>query len=78
MPATEIKHSLGHILLVEDEAILAVSQAEFLKLKGYSVQHVSNSYDAIDFVTSGERADLILMDINLSDELDGIQLAKKY
>lgn len=77
MPATEIKHSLGHILLVEDEAILAVSQAEFLKLKGYSVQHVSNSYDAIDFVTSGERADLILMDINLSDELDGIQLAKK-
>lgn len=77
MPATEIKHSLGHILLVEDEAILAVSQAEFLKLKGYSVQHVSNSLDALDFVTSGEKADLILMDINLSDKLDGIQLAKK-
>ncbi|TGL51507.1 response regulator [Leptospira kemamanensis] len=77
MPATEIKHSLGHILLVEDEAILAVSQAEFLKLKGYSVQHVSNSLDALDFVSSGEKADLILMDINLSDKLDGIQLAKK-
>lgn len=77
MPATEIKHSLGHILLVEDEAILAVSQAEFLKLKGYSVQHVSNSLDTLDFVSSGEKADLILMDINLSDKLDGIQLAKK-
>ncbi|PJZ38934.1 histidine kinase [Leptospira levettii] len=77
MPTTEIKHSLGHILLVEDEAILAVSQAEFLKIKGYSVQHVSNSLDAIDCISSEEKVDLILMDINLSDELDGIQLAKK-
>ncbi|TGM35785.1 PAS domain S-box protein [Leptospira biflexa] len=77
MPTTEIKHSLGHILLVEDEAILAVSQAEFLKLKGYSVQHVSTSLDAIDCISFGESVDLILMDINLSDELDGIQLAKK-
>ncbi|XDD46137.1 PAS domain S-box protein [Leptospira sp. WS39.C2] len=77
MPTTEIKHSLGQILLVEDEAILAVSQAEFLKIKGYSVEHVSNSEDAIECISSDDRVDLILMDINLSDTLDGIQLAKK-
>ncbi|TGK81535.1 PAS domain S-box protein [Leptospira noumeaensis] len=77
MPLTELKHSLGHILLVEDEAILAISQSEFLKNKGYSVQYVSNSNDAYDFILSGERVDLILMDINLSDGMDGIQLAEK-
>ncbi|TGL38983.1 histidine kinase dimerization/phosphoacceptor domain -containing protein [Leptospira perdikensis] len=77
MPLTELKHSLGHILLVEDEAILAISQSEFLKNKGYSVQYVSNSNDAYDYITSGERVDLILMDINLSDGMDGIQLAEK-
>lgn len=77
MPLTELKHSLGHILLVEDEAILAISQSEFLKNKGYSVQYVSNSNDAYDHITSGERVDLILMDINLSDGMDGIQLAEK-
>lgn len=78
MPLTEIKHSLGHILLVEDEAILAISQSEFLKNKGYSVQYVSNTSDAYDYITSGERVDLILMDINLSDGMDGIQLAEKF
>ncbi|MCW7468763.1 PAS domain S-box protein [Leptospira kanakyensis] len=77
MPLTELKHSLGHILLVEDEAILAISQSEFLKNKGYSVQYVSNSNDAYDYILSGERVDLILMDINLSDGMDGIQLAEK-
>lgn len=77
MPRTEIKHSLGHILLVEDEAILAISQSEFLKNKGYSVQYVSNTSDAYDYITSGEKVDLILMDINLSDGMDGIQLAEK-
>ncbi|TGL53417.1 response regulator [Leptospira meyeri] len=77
MPFTEIKHSLGHILLVEDEAILAISQSEFLKNKGYSVQYVSNTNDAYNFITSGEKVDLILMDINLSDGMDGIQLAEK-
>ncbi|MGE8721250.1 histidine kinase dimerization/phosphoacceptor domain -containing protein [Leptospira terpstrae] len=77
MPLTEIKHSLGHILLVEDEAILAISQSEFLKNKGYSVEYVSNTSDAYDYITSGERVDLILMDINLSDGMDGIQLAEK-
>lgn len=77
MPLTELKQSLGHILLVEDEAILAISQSEFLKNKGYSVQYVSNSTDAYDYITAGEKFDLILMDINLSDGLDGIQLAEK-
>lgn len=77
MKFTEIKHSLGHILLVEDEAILAVSQAEFLKSKGYSVQYVSNADDAIASVISGEKVDLVLMDINLSDQEDGVQLAER-
>lgn len=77
MPLTELKQSLGHILLVEDEAILAISQSEFLKNKGYSVQYVSNSTDAYDYITAGEKFDLILMDINLSDGMDGIQLADK-
>lgn len=64
------------ILLVEDEVIVAMSLEQDLKNLGYTVS---------DIVTSGEEAiekaselspDLVLMDIKLDGELDGIQAAK--
>ncbi len=65
------------ILIVEDEGILSLDMANTLHEMGYSV---------IDAVPSGEEAlemikrdkpDLILMDIQLSGEMDGIQTAEQ-
>lgn len=65
------------ILLVEDEVMIAQCMTLDLEDAGYSV---------LGFVTSGEEAiiaaqeenpDIILMDINLSRTIDGIDAAKE-
>jgi DNA-binding NarL/FixJ family response regulator len=65
------------VLIVEDEAIVALSLKLELETKGY---------DVCGFVSSGEEAvelagtsfpDLILMDINLAGEQDGISAAEE-
>jgi len=64
------------ILLVEDEGIIALSQAMKLKEYGYKVIHVQKGQKAIEAVNNGYKIDLILMDINLGEELDGTEIAK--
>jgi CheY-like chemotaxis protein len=65
------------ILIVEDELIAAESIARSLRKQGYTV---------IARINSGEKAlehlakncpDLILMDIHLRGELDGVETAKR-
>jgi len=65
-----------NILIVEDESLLALDLA--ITLKGYD-------FNVVDYVTSAKEAkkiidkyeiNLILMDINLNEELDGIDLYK--
>ncbi len=59
------------ILLVEDEAIIAMDEARMLESHGFYVVVVHNASDAIDKVNQ-ERVDLVLMDIDLgSDKVDG-------
>ncbi len=63
------------ILIVEDERILAEDLKDTLSDFGYTVVGcISNGKAAIEFVTS-TRVDLVLMDIKLKGEMDGIQTA---
>ncbi|MDR3609437.1 MAG: PAS domain S-box protein [Ignavibacteriaceae bacterium] len=65
------------ILLVEDEAIVAMTESIELKNYGYNVIHVMNGQKAIDVVNNTSNViDLILMDINLGSKLDGTEIAK--
>ncbi len=65
-----------NILLVEDEAIIAMSQIKLLKIHGYNVIHVLNGEKAIETVRHGiGKLDLILMDIDLGKGMDGTQAA---
>ena len=67
----------GRILLVEDEAILAMSTAFMLRERGYSVEHVLDGESALARVAAGaESIDLILMDINLGKGMSGTEAAK--
>jgi len=62
-------------LVVEDDVIIARSICTCLEKEGYVVLGpVSRSADAIAMANK-HQPDLILMDINLDDELDGIQAA---
>ncbi len=64
------------ILLVEDEAILALSQKEILTKAGYDVLLAHDGESAIASVGETGRIDLILMDIDLGKGIDGTQAAE--
>ena len=75
----EIIRSNGRkvILLVEDDPIMAMSEFINLENYGYNVIHVLNGHKAIEAVIDNNPAiDLILMDINLGNNLDGTEVAK--
>lgn len=64
------------ILLVEDEGIIALSEARMIQKHGYEVITVSSGEEAIETVKSSPEIDLVLMDINLGDGIDGTQAAE--
>ena len=69
-------NSRKKILLVEDDAILAMSEEMNLEQYGYAVQTVGTGELAIEAVNTSFEADLILMDINLGSGIDGTQAAE--
>lgn len=65
------------ILVVEDEALIAHSIDYLLRKLGYAVVGIcNNAQETINAVLS-QRPDLVLMDINLNSDKDGIQIAEE-
>ena len=65
------------VLIVEDEAITALDLKVSLEELGYEiVDVVDNGQDAIN-VAVEKRPDVVLMDINLKGDMNGIQAAAK-
>ena len=63
------------IVIVEDEAIVAMDLEQRLKIMGYEVVGIAaTGADALDLVKNNE-VDLILMDIILKGKLNGIETA---
>ena len=61
------------ILLVEDQVIVAKSEANLLKKNGYEVIVAYNGKDAISKAAENPHLNLILMDIDLGKGIDGTQ-----
>ncbi len=64
------------ILIVEDEAILAIHLEDILKELGYLVTRVVNSGEKALKWMEKDQPDLVLMDIQLKGDLNGIQTAQ--
>ncbi|MDP4115481.1 MAG: PAS domain S-box protein [Bacteroidota bacterium] len=66
------------ILLVEDEAIIALLETNWLKNEGYIVYQAVNGEEAVKFYKENIiPIDLIIMDIDLGAGKDGIETAKE-
>ena len=65
-----------HILLVEDELIVAKDQAGRLEREGFEVVVASSGREAVE-IALREQVDLVLMDIRLGGGLDGIEAAEE-
>ncbi len=63
------------ILLVEDEAILALTEKRSLEQYGYKVIVVNSGEKAIEAVKASAEISLVLMDINLGQGIDGTEAA---
>lgn len=67
--------SVERILIVEDETIVALDIKNALKKLGFEISGIaSNAKDALESIEKS-KPDIILMDINLEGEKDGIELA---
>lgn len=66
------------LLLVEDQAITALSEKMLLEAEGYNVIHVLSGEQAIEMICiNKETVDLILMDIDLGKGMDGTEAARR-
>lgn len=63
------------LLIVEDESIVALDFQISLEKKGFYVKTVSSGEEALKEIEK-ECYNIILMDISLNDELNGIETAK--
>ncbi len=67
---------VGTVLLVEDEPDVLEVTADVVRTAGYRVVEALSAREAIDFVSSGERPDLLLTDV-VMPEMTGIRLAER-
>ena len=68
---------MKHILIVEDESLIALEISNFIEELGYSTVAVaSNGLLAIK-IADERSIDLILMDVRLKGEMDGITCAQE-
>jgi PAS domain S-box-containing protein len=66
------------VLLVEDEALIGMAESRTLNREGYAVIQAYSGEEALEIVNAKDRAiDLILMDINLGEGMDGTEAAKE-
>lgn len=71
------KQKLGRVLLVEDDAILAMSLEDAFLRGGADEVIVCNTMQAtMDQLEKGERLDAIVLDVHLADRDDGWALAE--
>ncbi len=66
-----------NVLIVEDESIVALEIAGYVKELGYGVTAIVSSANKAFDVVETKPIDLILMDVNIKGDIDGVTCAKE-
>jgi CheY-like chemotaxis protein len=64
------------VLLVEDEVLIRLDTAEQLRACGMIVIEAANAEEAVGLLESGIKIDLVLTDVRMPGDLDGLALAR--
>ena len=72
-----MQHRKISVLLVEDEPLLLAMYSEFLEEAGFVVTKASNGDEAWSLICSAGAFDVLLTDVRMAGQLDGIKLAYK-
>ena len=65
---------MQHILLIEDDALIALGLSTILKCQGYRVSHAINGQEGVD-IYHRDRADLVITDLNMP-VMDGYEVIR--
>jgi len=65
------------ILIAEDEFIIRLTIAEFLRDEGYEVIETGNADEALDVLRAGIPINLVFTDVRMPGSMDGCALAQK-
>jgi two-component system, response regulator PdtaR len=65
------------LLIAEDEFIIRLTIAEFLRDEGYEVIEAANADEALDVLRSGIPIDLLFTDVRMPGSMDGCELAQR-
>jgi PAS domain S-box-containing protein len=76
MSGRKIKMQKHRILLVDDEPVTAMAEAARLEQYGFEVKVINSGKAAIKYMKNNDSIDLIIMDIELNEDIDGIEVAK--
>jgi CheY-like chemotaxis protein len=78
-PAPESQSRSTHVfvLLVEDEVVIRVVLAEQMREAGLTVIEVGRADDALAYLQSGGRADLVFSDVEMPGAMNGLDLAMR-
>lgn len=64
------------VLVVEDEALVRMPIAEYLRDCGYHVLEAEDAGEAIDLVDGDDRVDVVFTDVHMPGDMDGFDLAR--
>jgi DNA-binding LytR/AlgR family response regulator len=65
----------ANVLIVEDEFIIAENLSATLAECGYRVEGIADNVDSVIKTLSENQIDMILLDINLNQAVDGVEIA---
>lgn len=76
-PCKQVKTAEATILLVEDEAVIALMEERILRSRGFDVVRVLSGEAAIAKIEGNSRINLVLMDIDLGSGMDGTETSQR-
>lgn len=65
-----------HLFLIEDDRILGSAEKKLLERRGFQVSIAESGEQAYEMLENGLEPDIILMDYNLGEGLDGVKTAE--
>ena len=65
------------VLLVEDEVLISNMVADYLTASGFAVHEVTSADEALRYINSGDRIDILFTDVNLPGGMNGAELATR-
>jgi two-component system chemotaxis response regulator CheY len=69
--------AIGHVLVVEDDPSVLDITSYMLELEGYEVLTAINANEALTQLAEHPEVELVLTDVNMPGEMDGIDLVRE-